>query len=62
MEKRKVQFSQNFGKVNFEKLLVDNCIVLFLQVLNRVAHVCGVCIKAIHLNAKKDYQKYKYFD
>ena len=29
MDKTKIQFSQNFGMVNFEKtLLVDNCIVL----------------------------------
>jgi len=49
--------------VNFEKtLLVDNYTVLFLHVLNRVAHVSGVCINAIHLGAKKDYQKYKYLD
>jgi len=48
---------------NFEKaLLVDNCIVRFLHVMNRVAHFSVVCINAIHLSAKKYYLEYKCLD
>ena len=58
MEKRKIQFCQNFGMFNYEKtMLVNNFTVLFLHVLSRVAHVSEVCINAIPLSAKKVLSK-----
>jgi len=62
MEKKNSIFSK-FWHGQFRKtMLINNITVLFLHVLKRVAHVSAVCINAIQLKAKKNYQKYKYFD
>ena len=45
MEKRKIQFSQNFGMVNFEKkLLVDDFIVLFFCMYWTELHALAVYV------------------
>ena len=44
---KKIQFSQNFGMVNFEKSAIRIFYSTILHVLNRVIHAYGLCFNAI---------------
>ena len=53
----KIQFSQNFGTVNFKNLTLDNFAVQFC-IHQTATHAGGTRFNAIHWSVKRDYLNY----